>query len=323
MRLPVLACLAGMLAFPVFAKPLTIAPTSVQEWKAVYGRIEPRDRIAARARIGGSVIALSVSEGEMVEAGQELARIVDEKLTTQIAAIDAALLALNSQLDNAQTELGRGEALQERGVATVQQLDNLRTQVDVLTNQIAAKTAERRVVEQQAEEGAVLAPAAGRVLAVPVTAGAVLLPGEAVAEIGAGGFYLRIAVPERHASALAEGDAISIETAAGNQEGKLAKLYPQIENGRVVADVEVAGLDDAFADARVLVRLPVGSRDAILLPPDAVHTRSGLDFVTVQAGEKVQDRAILLGGRHAMDGTELVEVISGLSAGDVVVTGDE
>ena len=32
------------------------------------------------------------------------------------------------------------------------------------------------------------------------------------------------------------------------------------ENGRVVADVEVEGLDDAFVDARVLVRLPVVRR---------------------------------------------------------------
>mgnify|MGYP000488261687 CR=1 FL=1 len=34
-----------------------------------------------------------------------------------------------------------------------------------------------------------------------------------------------------------EGDPIAIETGAGATEGRLAKLYPQIENGRVVADV--------------------------------------------------------------------------------------
>ena len=44
-----------------------------------------------------------------------------------------------------------------------------------------ARTAERAVIQQQLTEGQVLAPAAGRVLKVPVTVGSVVLPGDAVA----------------------------------------------------------------------------------------------------------------------------------------------
>ena len=114
------------------------------------------------------------------------------------------------------------------------------------------------MVEQQAAEGTVLAPIAGRVLDVPVAVGAVVLPGEVVATLGGGGIFLRLAVPERHASALAEGDSILIERPEGEQQGTLERIYPLIENGRVMADVAVEGLPDAFVDARVLVRLPVG-----------------------------------------------------------------
>ena len=168
-------------------------------------------------------------------------------------------------------------------------------------------------------EGAVLAPVTGRVLDVPQAAGAVVMPGEPVAALGGGGFFLRLAVPERHAANLTAGDAIVIETVTGEKSGKLAKVYPLIENGRVLADVEVPDLSEDFVDARVLVRLPVGTREALLVPPTAVRTHSGLDFVTTQGANGPVERAVVLGPHHLVDGVEMVEVISGLVAGDVVV----
>ncbi len=314
---PLLKALAiGLLPLATIAQSdTTLTPTSVTEWKAVYGRIEARDRVPARARIGGTLVQLDVTEGDHVTAGQALARIVDEKLNFQLGAIDAQLQSLTSQLENAQAELTRGEELLARGVTTVQRLDALRTQVDVLTGQIEATTANRRVIEQQAAEGTILAPAAGRVLDGPVTKGAVLLPGEAVATIGGGGFFLRLAIPERHATALQVGADIQIEGATGT----LVRVYPQIENGRVIADVEVAGLSDAFVDARVLVRIPVGQRMALMVPADHLITRQGLDFVSVlQDGTAVLKTVIPGKSRDGM-----VEILTGLNAGDVLTDAKE
>lgn len=314
MRLPLMNVLAVVLPialpFPLLAEPVTV--TQVTEWKSVYGRIEARDRLPARARLGGTLVELSVMEGTVVEAGQVLGRIVDEKLALRLQAVDAQSNSLMAQLENAKTELARGEDLLKRGVTTVQRLDALRTQVDVLQGQIEAVAAERLVVEQQAAEGTILAPSTGLVLDVPVSVGAVVLPGEPVAVLGAGGTFLRLAVPERHAMALEEGDAIEIEGPSGQAEGKLARIYPLIENGRVIADVEVAGLTDRFVDARVLVRLPVGEREAILVPREALQSRHGLDFVATTNGM----RAVVPGQHHVVDGIEMVEIISGLVAGD-------
>lgn len=310
--------LSLLLLFPVAAvsqTPHTATVHTVTEWKSVYGRVEAQSRLPARARLGGTLVALSVAEGDPVEAGAVLGEVVDEKLDFQIGALDARLQALASQLDNADAELARGEELLSRGVTTVQRLDALRTQAEVLRNQIAAAEAERRLVQQQAAEGRVLAPISGRVLTVPVAAGAVVLPGEAIATIGGGGFFLRLAVPERHASLMAEGDAIRIDAPGGEVQGRLARLYPQIENGRVIADVAVPALDDAFVDARVPVRLPIGNRDALLVPAEALTRRFGLDFLTVAGAERV----VVPGQRHNIAGVAMVEVLSGLAAGETVV----
>ena len=321
MRLSIFAFLLSA-AIPAFATAgdLTLASVSLTEWKAVYGRIEARDRIPARARLGGTITELNVVEGDVVTAGQKLAEIVDEKLAFQLSATDAQRASLQAQLDNATVELKRGEDLLARGVTTVQRLDALRTQVDVLNGQIAAVDAQRQVVEQQAAEGAVLAPVAGRVLIVPVSRGAVVMPGEAVATLGGGGIFLRIAVPERHAHQMTEGDTIQIEGPNGATEGRLARIYPLIENGRVVADVEVVGLPDTFVDARVLVRLPVATRQAIVVPASAIATRLGLDFVGVQGADGPALRSVVPGEHHQIDGTDMVEVLSGLQAGDVIQT---
>ena len=113
--------------FAAFAEDLPLAEVSVTEWKAVFGRIEARSRIPARARLGGTLVALDVIEGDVVTAGQVLAQVVDAKIGYQLAAIDAQLQALAARLDNANVELTRGDDLLARGVTTAQRLDALRT----------------------------------------------------------------------------------------------------------------------------------------------------------------------------------------------------
>lgn len=126
-------------AFPAMAGPLEVTPQSLIEWKAVYGRIEARDTVPARARIGGTVAELLVSEGDEVEAGARIAVIRDDKIAFQIAAHDAELRALSAQLARAEAELERGRSLTARGVVSTQRLEQLSTDVDVTRGQKVAE----------------------------------------------------------------------------------------------------------------------------------------------------------------------------------------
>lgn len=311
------AVLASQAAFA--ATTLKLAPTTLPEWKAVYAQVESRTTVPARARIGGTITELDVAEGDAVKTGQMIALVHDEKLDFQIQAIEAQLKALQSQLANARTDLGRAEQLVGRGVTTAQQLDQLRTQVAVYQNQIASTGAQRSVLEQQQKEGRVLAPISGRVLTVPVTRDAVIMAGEPVATVGGGGFFLRLSIPERHAASLRQGAKLEIVREKGSVTGTLAKIYPLIANGRVTADVEVPDLPTTFVDRRILVRVPVGERQALVVPESAVAHRSGLDFVDVEADGQTVSRVVVPGEHIDVDGTPSVEILTGLLPGESVV----
>lgn len=303
---------------------IKVEPQIVTDWKSVYGQVEAKNTIAARARISGTITALDVTEGDEVKSGQVIGKIVDQTLEYQIGAVDAQINALQAQLENAKTELKRGEELKARGVSTTQNVDQLQTQVNVYEGQIAAQKAQRKVYEQQQQFGTVTAPIDGKVVTVPVTKDAVIMGGETIATIGGGGFFLRLSIPERHADTLHKGDTIMITDPDGKQiEGKLAKIYPEIEGGRVQADVEVPDLDSRFIGARLLVKLPMGTREAIVVPQDYLINRSGLDFVRVKEDGGTYERTVVPGVQVNMDGKEMVEILTGLNAGDTVVPSDE
>ena len=318
-RVLVAGLLLAALNGAAFAENYIVKPIHVTDWKAVYGRIETRDRIAARARLGGTVMSISVAEGDAVKAGQKLAVIVDDKLAFQLAAMQAQRNGISAQLESAEADLARTVELQKQGVATLQRLQNQQAQVDALRNQITSLEAQADVITQSQAEGEVLAPMDGRVLDVPLAKGAVVMPGEVVALVGGGGTYLRLAVPERLAGDMHENDPIRIEGPDGQAQGRLARVYPLIENGRVIADVEVEGLSDRFVDARVLVHIPVGKRQALMVPNSALVTRDGVDMVATAHGEDISFRAVVSGNSQEVNGQPMIEILSGIRADDAVV----
>ena len=235
-----------------------------------------------------------------------------------MAAADARIKALASEQANAKIEYDRARDLLARGAGTQQRVDQTRTAYEVFGNQIAAAEAERSVIAQQTAEGAVLAPATGRVLTKPVTVGGVIMPGEAVATVAGGGFFLRLAIPERFAATLKPGVEVPVDGRAGQAaaKGRLVKVFPQIENGKVIADVEVGTLGDFFVGERVLVHVPVARRQALAVPETALVTRSGVDFVRLAGGGEA---AVIIGGPVETPEGRRIEVLSGLRPGDRVV----
>lgn len=302
-----------------------VAPKTVADEKAVFATVESTDVVPARARIGGTVVELAVKEGDAVKQGQIVATIGDDKLALQMRSLDAQIAGLEAQLAQAQTDLTRGEDLFSRGTIPKTRLDEARTAFNVASNALKSRNAERSVIQQQVTEGGVLAPASGRVLKVPVTAGTVIMAGETVATVAEQNFVLRLRVPERHAKFLKVGDPVRIDGEelgkSGARFGTIRLVYPQIEDGRVTADAIVAGLGDYFVGERIRVWVSAGERTSFIVPGSFITTRFGIDYARVGKDAKAAVDVPVQRGRDLPrpDMPDALEILSGLKTGDVLV----
>ena len=299
------------------AEELQVAARPIEDLKAVFGTVESVKTAPARARIGGTLADLAIVEGERIEAGKKLARVGDPKLALQIAALEAKVRSLEAQRELAETELRRARELRATGAGSQARLDAAETNLDVVRGQHAAAVAERAVVVQQQVEGDVVAPVSGRILKVKAVNGTVVMPGETIVEIATDTYVLRITVPERHARFMRAGGRVLVgeRGLAEDQpvrEGRIRLVYPEMRDGRVMADAEVSGLGDYFVGERTRVYVATGTRPAIVIPPAYIVRRFGLAFVRLKAGGEI----VVQPGPPAEGG---IEILSGLAAGDVLV----
>jgi RND family efflux transporter MFP subunit len=317
----VLALIAFVLPVsPALAQTeFTVAERDILDRKAVFGTVQSVDVVAARARIGGTVRSLTVDEGSAVNAGETIATVEDPKLSLRLAAVDARIRALEAQKKLANVEYDRLSSLRKSGTISQARLDEAQTNLNVVTGNHAAMIAERAVVAESLSEGAVLAPGDGRVLRVPVTEGSVVLLGETIAVIAAERYVLRIELPERHARFIRAGDTVlvgarglAVDAGSELREGRIAKVYPEMGNGRVIADAEVAELGDYFVGERTRVYVATGQRRAIVIPVDFLDRRYGVTYAIV----KGEGEVMVQPGRRT--GAE-IEILSGLKSGDILL----
>ncbi len=321
----VLALLVSSLQAASSQETYTVAPVKLADEKAVFATVESLTVVPARARIGGTVVMLSVKEGDAVKQGQVVATIGDEKLALQMKSLDAQIAGLDAQFAQSQSDLARAKELFERGTVSRTRLDEAQTAFNVVSNTLKARVAERSVIQQQVTEGDVLAPSSGRVLKRPVTAGAVVLAGEAIVTIAERNYVLRLRVPERHARFLKAGDAVRFggddPGKGGERFGTIRLVYPQIEDGRVVADANVDNLGDYFVGERIRVWVSAGERPGFVVPAAFIVTRFGIDYVRLRERDGSVIEVPVQRGRElpragVPDG---VEILSGLKTGDMLV----
>jgi RND family efflux transporter MFP subunit len=318
---------SGMASFAARAAEelFDVTSSAVPDEKAVFATVESRRVVPGRSRIGGTVAAIAVKEGDHVDLGQVIATVGDAKLALQMKSLDAQIAGLEAQLAQAQTDLARAEDLFQKGIAPKTRLDEARTASNVASNAMRARTAERSVIQQQLTEGNVLAPAAGRVLKVPLTAGTVVMPGDPVAMIAEQHFVMRLRVPERHARLMKAGDPVRINGndlgTSAPRYGKISLVYPQIEDGRVVADAAVEGLGDYFVNERIRVWIAAGERNAFVIPARFITTRFGVDYVKIRSAANVDTEVPVQRGRPApnREMPDGIEILSGLQASDRLV----
>lgn len=295
---------------------LAVQRAKVTNWQDVSAEIATVDQAQVLARIPGILTSLTVREGDMVRRGQTIGRIVDSQLGYQAGAYGAQAAAAQAQAAQAQAELARVRFLHENGVYADARLEQAEAAASAAAAQVRAAKQQQSAVGAVAAQGAVIAPATGRVLRADVPAGAPVAPGMAIAIITAGPTVLRLEMPESLADKVRAGSRVTARIGDQSVSGTVSKLYPSVAAGQITADVNMPGLDSALIGRRVAAQVEAGSREALLVPASYVTTRYGIDYVTLVDRGGAASQVPVQTAPSAEPGK--VEILSGVNLGDTL-----
>lgn len=300
---------------PAAGQLITVESRTVTDMKPVAGEITTRDMSMATARTGGTLIRLTVREGDMVRAGQVIGVVNDPRSHLETASYAALVRAAEAEAERAEADLARTRTLYEQGIYARARMDQAEAAARGARGHLEAARAQRAASEEYTAQGAILAPGNGRVLVADVPVGSVVMPGQSIATITSGPLVVRVQLPEGQASALRVGSAVEMAPdgpGGATVQATIIQVYPAVEGGQVVADIDASGLDAALIGRRIGVRLPVGERRAIVLPRGFISTRFGVDYVRLSSGQETPVQTAP--GPDA----DTVEILSGLREGDRV-----
>ena len=296
---------------------LALRASETITWQDVSAEVATVDQALVIARIPGILASLSVAEGDSVARGQVIGRIVDTQLGQQAGAYGAQAAAAEALAAQARSELERVQYLHDNGVYAAARLEQARAAAAAANAQVRAVRAQEGAVRALAGQGALVAPASGRVLRADVPAGAPVAPGMTIAVITAGPVILRLEMPESLADRVRPGSRVSATLGEAQISGTVSRLYPAISAGQITADVTVAGLDGRLIGRRIAARVETGTHRALLVPEAFVTTRYGTDYVTVLDTDGSASEVPVQTAPAAEPGE--IEILSGVRAGDTLV----
>ena len=319
------------------------------------GYVTARRRATVSSKVTGKVLEIFVEEGRAVKRGQVLARLDDAQLKAQLKVDEAQLNAAKratteneARLKEAELTLGRRQQLVKDKVISRAELDTAEAEVDSLKARIAM--AQQQVEVAQSVINARRTDLDDMVVRAPFDGIAIskdAQPGEMISPVSAGGGFTRTGI-----CTIVDMSSLEIEVDVSESYINRVKpdqpvealldAYPEWRiPAKVIATIPSADRQKATVrvrigfeqlDPRILPDMgvkvsflseapePVAAgaapRPRLLVPKGAVHTADGTTIVFVVRGERVERRAVKTGGN---DG-DLVEVVSGLTAGDRVVS---
>lgn len=145
--------------------PVTIAPVvqkSVPLEIQGIGTVVAATTVAVRAQITGEMTSVHFKEGEDVTQGQVLVELDKRPLQAALAQAEATLQRDIAQANNAKASAARYKDLQQRGIATSEQVDQISSQAAALEATVNADKAIIQNARVQLDYATIQAPISGR-----------------------------------------------------------------------------------------------------------------------------------------------------------------
>ena len=303
---------------------------SLPMFHSVAGTVRSQTASTLAANVVGTVVRVSVAEGDRVRAGDVVVEIDAREPRAQAEraragrdelerAIEAA--AANAQL--AETTFRRFASLRERGSASQQEYDEARTRHLAARAELARLSASREgaraaVTQATAVLGysSVRSPIDGIVTARFVDPGAQAAPGVPLVAVEEERARRVDATVPESISVAANGRAI-VEAGEQRLDARVIRVQPSVDSNSRTALVKLELAQPLRAGTYVRVSFPTGERSAVVIPATALIRHGQLASVfVIDSGKVARMRLVTIG---AASGTDM-EVLSGLDAGESIVS---
>ena len=299
------------------------------------------DMADAVALIDGRIEQIYVSKSSNVSRGQIIFTLVNEEIPLKIQQADSSIAKAEAQLANAKNNYARYTRLRERDATSIEKFDE--AEAAYLASEAAlkeAQTVKQQLLVQSARQD-VTAPIDGEILILYKQQGAYVQAGTPLALVGNfSRLFLSLPVEDKVAQRLSIGDraelsftssqilrkAYDTEYAAGNRgDAEVFPVYvkeimPSLNEPaslrKVVLEIDnrVSLLEQQAYNGAVLTSARTRK---LLTVPLAAMTDSNHDSVfVINAEDKLERRKVKTGS----DDGNYIEIISGLSEGETVVT---
>src|ERR1700712_5396873 len=295
------------------------------------GTVTPISSVALKSRLETTIVSVHFEDGAKVNEGDLLFTLDSRQIDAQIEQAAGMLAKDQAQLEGAQRDLRRFNDLIGKGATTQVNVDNAKTQADILIGSIKADQAALDNLKVQKSYTSIRAPFSGRISAANVKIGNFVRPADTapLAVINQmAPVYVTFAIPQRVLvdlrEAMASGSSKVIATIPGHQkseDGKVAMVENSVDS--TTGMVTVRGImnnanETLWPGILVATKLIIRTEDAIVVPTVAVQRRQTGNYVFVvkDGVAKVQPVKV----DRTLQGQSVIT--EGLSGGeDVVVDG--
>jgi RND family efflux transporter MFP subunit len=275
----------------------------------VVGTVRAKLRAAVEAKLSGRIEALLVVPGQAVKQGDTLAALDAREVKARLDSAQAVR-------DQAAQDLDRIRKLVKDGAATAAELDSAQARQKVA---VAAVTG----AETMLGHARVVAPFDGVITRKLADVGDLATPGRPLVEIEDPA-HLRFEadVPEALLDRLQLGARLPVRVSPRKEpiEGMVSEIAPVAEavSRTYLVKLDLPVVTGLRAGQFGRVAVPTGESSVAHVPASAVIQRGQLEYVFVAEGGKAQLRLVRTGKRFGVD----VEVVSGLNAGEKIVSAD-
>ena len=292
--------------------PVEVQPLRRAAMVAVYSGtapIEAHEEAGVVAKVGGEVHQLLVEEGDMVVAGQVLARLDGDRLRLDLAEIEANLRKL-------ERDYKRQLELSQRGLVAKGTAENAKYDLDALKASYDSARLELGYTE-------IRAPIAGVVSARYIKVGNTISPNDPAFRVtNLDPLVAYVHVPEKEYRKLAPGQSAEVLVDALGGErfaGTISRVSPTVDpkTGTFRARIEVPDATrrlkpGMFARVNIVYER---HENALQLPRTSILDADGGQSVFVVVKDKAEQRTI----RTGLANNGWVEVLEGLQGDERVV----